>query len=115
MRLILVAKSHDFRPFCAILVAGRNSLKIVLALCDFIRNTAVIMKKSLDANRFNTVAEFMRASGLNDAELAKLLDIDRSEATRLRLGRTYRSLIKPLKISKVCKVPIESLAPAKAA
>jgi transcriptional regulator with XRE-family HTH domain len=73
------------------------------------------MTKAPDTKKFNTVAEFMRASGLNDAELAKLLDIDRSEATRLRLGRRYRSLIKPLKIAKVCKVPIESLAPDKAA
>lgn len=73
------------------------------------------MPKPNDHKGFSSVAEFMRASGLNDAELAKLLDIDRSEATRLRLGRTYRSLIKPLRISKVCKVPIESLAPSKAA
>ncbi len=73
------------------------------------------MPKAQDIKRFNTVAEFMRASGLTDADLAKLLDVDRSEATRLRLGRTYRSLIKPLRISKVCKVPIESLAPSRAA
>lgn len=73
------------------------------------------MAKAHDDKRFNSVADFMRASGLNDAELAKLLDIDRSEATRLRLGRTYRSLIKPLRIAKTCKVPIESLAPVKAA
>lgn len=73
------------------------------------------MTKANENKRFNTVADFMKASGLNDTELAKLLDIDRSEATRLRLGRTYRSLLKPLKISKMCKVPIESLAPSKAA
>jgi len=73
------------------------------------------MAKSSDDKKFQSVADFMRASGLTDAELAKLLDIDRSEATRLRLGRTYRSLIKPLRISKLCKVPIEALAPSKAA
>lgn len=73
------------------------------------------MPKAHDRQQFKTVAEFMRAAGLNDEALAKLLDIDRSEATRLRLGRTYRSLIKPLKIAKVCNVPIESLAPSKAA
>jgi transcriptional regulator with XRE-family HTH domain len=73
------------------------------------------MPKAQETKQFTSVADFMRASGLGDAELAKLLDIDRSEATRLRLGRTYRSLIKPLRISKVCKVPIESLAPSKAA
>lgn len=73
------------------------------------------MPKANDHKKFTTVAEFMRASGLNDADLAKLLDVDRSEATRLRLGRKYRSLLKPLKIAKVCNVPIESLAPSKAA
>lgn len=73
------------------------------------------MAKSSDDKKFQSVADFMQASGLTDAELAKLLDIDRSEATRLRLGRTYRSLIKPLRISKLCKVPIEALAPPKAA
>lgn len=73
------------------------------------------MAKTSDPKQFKTVAEFMRASGLGDAELAKLLDIDRSEATRLRLGRTYRSLLKPLRISKVCNVPIESLAAGNAA
>jgi len=92
-----------------------NRRKKVLALCDFIMHTAFIMAKAHDDKRFDSVAAFMRASGLNDAELAKLLDIDRSEATRLRLGRTYRSLVKPLKIARVCKVPIESLAPNKAA
>lgn len=73
------------------------------------------MSKSTEPKKFNSVAEFMDASGMTDAELAKLLDIDRSEATRLRLGRTYRSLIKPLRVSKRCKVPIERLAPEHAA
>lgn len=73
------------------------------------------MAKAHDKQQFTSVAAFMRASGLNDEALAKLLDIDRSEATRLRLGRTYRSLIKPLRIAKTCGVPIENLAPSKAA
>lgn len=73
------------------------------------------MPKAHDKQQFKSVAEFMRASGLTDEALAKLLDIDRSEATRLRLGRTYRSLIKPLRISRTCGVPIENLAPSKAA
>lgn len=73
------------------------------------------MPRAHTKQQFSSVADFMRASGLSDADLAKLLDIDRSEATRLRLGRTYRSLIKPLRIAKVCGVPIEHLAPSKAA
>lgn len=73
------------------------------------------MAKTSDDKKFNSVAEFMRASGLNDAELAKLLDVDRTEVTKLRNGRVYRSLIKPLRISRLCKVPIERLAPPNAA
>lgn len=73
------------------------------------------MAKSSDTKEFKSVAEFMKASGLNDADLAKLLDVDRTEVTKLRNGRTYRSLIKPLRISRLCKVPIERLAPPTAA
>jgi hypothetical protein len=110
-----VPKQHDFHGKRTILIGRTISREKVLALCVFIRYDAFIMPKAHDDKKFDSVAAFMRASGLNDAELAKLLDIDRSEATRLRLGRTYRSLVKPLKIAKVCKVPIESLAPSKAA
>jgi len=84
-------------------------------VCEFIRYAALIMAKASEGRQFKSVAEFMAASGLNDEQLAKLLDIDRSEATRLRLGRVYRSLLKPLKVSKVCGVPIERLAPSRAA
>lgn len=73
------------------------------------------MAKAQDEKRFNSVAEFMEATGMNDAELAEYLDVDRTEACRLRQGRTYRSLIKPLKIAKKCKMPIERLAPSNAA
>lgn len=73
------------------------------------------MRKQNPNKQFRSVAEFMEASGLGDTELAKLLDIDRSEATRLRLGRSYRSLIKPLRVSRLCRVPIEKLAPPSAA
>ena len=65
--------------------------------------------------QFNSVAEFMNASGLSDGDLAKLLDVDRSEAVRLRQGRRFRSLVKPLKVSRTCRVPIEKLAPETAA
>jgi len=73
------------------------------------------MTKRNNLRQFNSVAEFMEASGLSDNELAKLLDVDRSEAVRLRQGRRFRSLVKPLKVSKTCNVPIEKLAPESAA
>lgn len=73
------------------------------------------MAKTSDKPEFNSVADFMKASGLNDADLAKLLDVDRTEVTKLRNGRVYRCLIKPLRISRLCKVPIERLAPPSAA
>lgn len=71
--------------------------------------------KSKDVEQFNSVAEFMNKTGLSDADLAKLLDVDRSEAVRLRQGRKFRSLVKPLKVARVCRVPIEKLAPPNAA
>lgn len=69
------------------------------------------MRTKTNDKQFNSVAEFMAQSGLTDGDLAKLLDCDRSEATKLRLGRLFRSLRKPLKVSRVCRVPIEKLAP----
>lgn len=68
-----------------------------------------------NTKQFNSVAEFMESTGLSDTELAKLLDVDRSEAVRLRQGRKFRSLVKPLKVARVCRVPIEKLAPPTAA
>lgn len=73
------------------------------------------MPKPLDDKKFESVADFMKATGMSDTELAEYLDVDRSEAVRLRQGRKFRSLIKPLKIAKKCKVPIERLAPPTAA
>lgn len=74
-----------------------------------------MQRKANTERKFNSVAEFMESTGLSDNDLAKLLDVDRSEAVRLRQGRKYRSLVKPLRVSKVCRVPIEKLAPANAA
>lgn len=76
---------------------------------------AYMRTKSKDVEQFNSVAEFMNKTGLSDADLAKLLDVDRSEAVRLRQGRKFRSLVKPLKVARVCRVPIEKLAPPNAA
>lgn len=60
---------------------------------------------------FRSVAEFMESTGLSDTQLAAILKVDRSEVTRLRQGRKYRSLVMPLRVSRVCRVPIERLAP----
>lgn len=76
---------------------------------------AYMRTKQNTNKQFNSVAEFMDSTGLSDTELAKLLDVDRSEAVRLRQGRKFRSLVKPLKVSRVCRVPIEKLAPPTAA
>lgn len=73
------------------------------------------MRTKTNDKQFNSVAEFMERTGLSDTELATLLDVDRSEAVRLRQGRKFRSLVKPLKVSRVCRVPIEKLAPPTAA
>lgn len=73
------------------------------------------MAKAQDDKQFNSVADFMAATGMSDTELAEYLDVDRSEAVRLRQGRRFRSLVKPLRIAKKCKVPIERLAPTNAA
>lgn len=72
------------------------------------------MAKAHDA-KFASVAEFVKATGMSDAELAEYLDVDRTEALRIRQGRTYRSLIKPMRVSRKCKVPIENLLPPNAA
>ena len=67
------------------------------------------MSKTSEKPQYESVAEFMRATGLDDVQLAKLLDCDRSLVTKLRLGHKFRSLRGPLRISKTCKVPIDRL------
>lgn len=65
--------------------------------------------------RYKTVAEFAEAKNLRDWQLAELLGVDRSQATKLRRGKKYRSLAEPLKVARVCRIPIEALAPTEAA
>lgn len=67
------------------------------------------MSKTSEKPSYESVAEFMRATGLDDRDLAKLLDVDRSLATKLRLGHKFRSLRGPLKVAQKCRVPIERL------
>lgn len=80
-----------------------------LAIVPIHPHNSLTMSKTSDKPVFESVAEFMRASGMDDRDLAKLLDIDRSLATKLRLGHKFRSLRGPLKVSQKCKVPIERL------
>lgn len=65
--------------------------------------------------KYKTVAEFADAKNLRDWQLAELLGCDRSQATKLRRGKKYRSLVEPLKVAKLCSIPIEALAPSEAA
>lgn len=65
--------------------------------------------------KYKSVADFAEKKNLRDWELAQLLGISRSQATKLRRGRGYRSLREPLKVAKVCDIPIEALTPSEAA
>lgn len=65
--------------------------------------------------RYRSVAEFAAANGLKDWQLAELLGCHRAQATKLRRGRGYRSLVEPLRVAKRCQIPIEALLPAEAA
>ena len=65
--------------------------------------------------KFKSVAEFADKQNLRDWQLAELLGVDRSQATKLRNGKKYRSLVEPLKVAKLCGIPIEALAPSEAA
>lgn len=65
--------------------------------------------------RYKSVAEFAKAKNLRDQDLADLLGVDRSQATKLRRGKKYRSLIEPLKVARVCRIPIQALLPTEAA
>lgn len=70
-----------------------------------------VMAKTGAEREFKSVAEFMDATGMNTRDLAEYLDVDQSEAVRLRQGRRFRSLVKPMRIARKCKVPIERLLP----
>lgn len=65
--------------------------------------------------KYKSVAEFAEKKNLRDWQLAELLEVDRSQATKLRRGKKYRSLMEPLKVAKRCSIPIEALAPSEAA
>lgn len=66
--------------------------------------------------RYSSVAEFADDKGLKTYELARLLQVHPTQASKLRNGgKRYRSLLEPLRIAKACNIPIENLAPKNAA
>lgn len=66
--------------------------------------------------RYSSVAAFADDKDLKTVELARLLQVHPSQASKLRTGKKkYRSLLEPLRIARVCNVPIENLAPKNAA
>jgi hypothetical protein len=69
-----------------------------------------------NAEQFSSVQAFADAKGLKTVELARLLEVHPSQASKLRRGvKKYRSLVEPLRIARRCQMPIENLAPKSAA
>lgn len=69
-----------------------------------------------NGKRYSSVAAFADDKGLKTIELARLLQVHQSQASKLRTGKKkYRSLLEPLRIAKACNMPIEALAPKTAA
>lgn len=64
---------------------------------------------------YPSVAAFAADKGLKGIELARLLEVHPSQASKLVNGKKYRSLVEPLRIAKRCQMPIEALAPKSAA
>ena len=66
--------------------------------------------------QYSSVAAFADAKELKTVELARLLQVHPSQASKLRNGKKkYRSLLEPLRIARACNMPIEALAPKNAA
>lgn len=69
-----------------------------------------------NVKQFSSVGAFADAMDLKTVELARLLEVHPSQASKLRRGvKKYRSLVEPLRIAKRCNMPIENLAPKTAA
>ena len=61
--------------------------------------------------RYSSVAAFADDLNLKTIELARLLEVHQSQASKLRTGKKkYRSLVEPLRIAKRCNMPVENLA-----
>lgn len=66
--------------------------------------------------RYSSVAAFADDKNLKTVELARLLGVHTSQASKLRTGKKkYRSLLEPLRIARACNMPVENLAPKTAA
>lgn len=66
--------------------------------------------------QYPSVAAFADDKGLKTYELAQLLQVHPTQASKLRTGKKkYRSLVEPLRIAKICRMPIENLADDSAA
>ena len=73
------------------------------------------MPKATTKQTFKSIAEFAAAREMRDQDLAEFLGVDRSQATKLRRGKKYRSLLEPMRIAKAVGMPLEALAPKSAA
>jgi DNA-binding Xre family transcriptional regulator len=87
----------------------------LLTIFQRVLYTAVIMSKR-QVKQYPSIAAFAADKALRNIDLARLLGVDAPRASKLRTGKKkYRSLIEPLRIAKICNVPIENLAPKSAA
>lgn len=60
---------------------------------------------------YASVAAFADDLNLKTVELARLLEVSESQASKLRTEKKkYRSLVEPLRIAKRCNMPVENLA-----
>jgi len=73
------------------------------------------MPRRTDTPKFTSVAEYAEKMNLRDWQLAEVLKVDRSQATKLRNGKRYRSLTEPLRIARTIGMPVENLAAPEAA
>lgn len=86
-----------------------------LTTCLVVSHNGFNMPKR-NVKQYQSVAAYADDKHLKTVELARLLQVHPSQASKLRRGvKKYRSLIEPLRIAKVCNMPIENLAPKTAA
>lgn len=66
--------------------------------------------KAKSVKTYQSIGQFAEAMGWRDADLARYLGCSLPEANKLRHGKTFRGLMRPLRIARQCRVPIENLA-----
>jgi transcriptional regulator with XRE-family HTH domain len=72
-------------------------------------------RKTHGKPKFRDLRDFKTQSHLTNDKIAALVGLDRTTVTKLLGGLRFKSLVTPLRIAKLCSVPIESLAPEDAA